>query len=163
MRRLVEQEFSPEVITRKFSYEPTSGIIYLAGTSTSIGSRTCCGYINVHVGNKRYVRAHRIAYCLMTGYWPKGEIDHINGRRDDNSWDNLRLVTTRQQTHNRRYQRNGRMVGCYFNTQHRKWHARINIEDGKKQIHIGSFNTEGEAHAAYAATLKEWTGEDVLE
>jgi hypothetical protein len=98
----------------------------------------------------------------MAGQWPEGEIDHINGDRSDNSWENLRLVTSRQQTHNRKYQRNGRMVGCYYNKQHGKWHARINIEDGKKQIHIGSYSTELEAHKSYALALKEWTGETIL-
>jgi len=44
------------------------------------------------------IRAHRIAYKIMTGEWPPlgYEVDHVNGIKDDNSWDNLRLATKSQ-------------------------------------------------------------------
>ena len=38
-------------------------------------------------------RAHRVIWALVHGEWPEGQIDHINGVRDDNRLENLRVVT----------------------------------------------------------------------
>lgn len=37
--------------------------------------------------------AHRVCWMLTHREWPKGQIDHINGVRDDNRLLNLRIVT----------------------------------------------------------------------
>ena len=39
------------------------------------------------------VFAHRVAWLLMTGAWPKGHVTHSNGDIKDNRWLNL-LVST---------------------------------------------------------------------
>lgn len=53
------------------------------------GTSTACGYIQISLHNRLY-RAHRLAWVLMTGAWPRSEIDHRNGIRSDNCWQNLR-------------------------------------------------------------------------
>lgn len=50
------------------------------------------GYLGIRVGGKRYL-AHRLAWFYSTGSWPVGELDHINGKRDDNRIENLRVAT----------------------------------------------------------------------
>lgn len=162
MRRLRELEFSVEFIRDKFRYCPSTGNIYLNKTGKEVGCTHSLGYIPIHVTKGIYLKAHRIAWALQTGAWPSQEVDHIDGNRANNKWSNLRLVSARQQTHNRKAQRSGRLVGAYWNKPNQKWHARINIDSGRKQIHIGSYITEKKAHEAYAAALKEWTGEDIL-
>lgn len=58
------------------------------------------GYIRIILKGKRYY-AHRLAYLLMEGCWPL-EIDHINGVRSDNTWENLRNCNKSNQAHNRK-------------------------------------------------------------
>jgi len=67
----------------------------LAGNIDSLGYRVI-GILGIQI------RAHRIAYKLMTGEWPPAgfDIDHVNGIKDDNSWDNLRLATRGQNRRN---------------------------------------------------------------
>lgn len=44
-------------------------------------------------GKNKLMLCHRLAWFLVTGVWPVGIIDHVNGIRDDNRWRNLRHVT----------------------------------------------------------------------
>ena len=37
----------------------------------------------------------------MTGEWPEDQIDHINRKRDDDRWINLRAATQSQNSYNR--------------------------------------------------------------
>jgi hypothetical protein len=36
-----------------------------------------------------------VAWALQTGEWPEGEIEHINGDRGDDRWENLRAKRSR--------------------------------------------------------------------
>ena len=40
----------------------------------------------------KLIYAHRAAWAIHFGEWPKGEIDHINGDASDNRIINLRVV-----------------------------------------------------------------------
>lgn len=59
------------------------------------------GYIRVAVDGVS-LKAHRVAIAIMTGEWPEEGLhtDHINGKRDDNRWDNLRVVTRSENLRN---------------------------------------------------------------
>jgi hypothetical protein len=41
-------------------------------------------------------KSHRLIYLLKTGSLPLGQIDHINGTKDDNRWVNLEDVSSRE-------------------------------------------------------------------
>lgn len=56
------------------------------------------GYPLIRYNGKQY-KAHRLAWFLMTGSWPVA-IDHINGDRADNRWDNLRIADRRVNARN---------------------------------------------------------------
>lgn len=43
--------------------------------------------------NKKKYMAHHLAWLYMTGEWPKYDIKHINGLKDDNRFSNLKLGT----------------------------------------------------------------------
>lgn len=59
------------------------------------------GYTRVWFCGTQYM-AHRIAWALYYGEWPKHTIDHKNKIRSDNAIDNLRDVTQAVNNRNKR-------------------------------------------------------------
>lgn len=57
------------------------------------------GYRFIRVNYSRFL-AHRLAWFYVYGEWPAGEVDHVNGKTDDNSIKNLRLATRQQNVWN---------------------------------------------------------------
>lgn len=84
---------------------------------------------------------------MFTGYLP-AEIDHINGVRDDNRICNLRGVTKKQNSQNRKgLIKTSTYKGVCWSAASSKWRA--TIWDGTKKLHIGMFEDEKEAAIAY--------------
>lgn len=81
-------------IKRKLSYCPDRGNLIWKVNGHGIrkgrvaGGVNSDGYVQVMVCGKQML-AHRVAFFLMNGRWPK-EIDHIDRNRSNNSWSNLR-------------------------------------------------------------------------
>lgn len=65
------------------------------------------GYLQVKTGGKAYI-AHRLIWLYVTGEWPSDQVDHRNGDRLDNRWENLRVVTGAVNSQNRKKSRSGR-------------------------------------------------------
>jgi hypothetical protein len=98
---------------------------------------------------------HRAAWLYMTGQHPQGQVDHINGVRDDNRFSNLRDVTPSENCQNKRSARADSSSG-FIGVSPRPdgtWRARIVI-DGKR-ISLGSFTTAPEAHSAYLKSKRQ--------
>lgn len=93
-----------------FKYDPETGdIIYeycffksKIGKSATRNHQT--GYKRVKLDGKDY-GAHRVAWLLHYGEWPKQQIDHINGNRGDNRMCNLRDVSQTENQQNRKSHR----------------------------------------------------------
>lgn len=121
------------------------------------GTTRTDGYVYVNWKHERNTRgrrmygAHRIIYALVNQVdLLEGEIDHVNGVRDDNRIENLRLVSTRENSLNlkrNRLNKTGR-TGVVFRDRlpKRKWLARITVEG--KSIYLGAYQCYGEAVAA---------------
>lgn len=111
------------------------------------------GYIRISVDGKLYL-AHRVAWLYINGEWPN-VIDHINGNRTDNRLENLRSVTTRVNSQNRKsppkHNRSGLMGAKKVSDN--SWRAIISI--GGKQRNIGSYKTPEEAHFAYLSIKRQ--------
>lgn len=58
------------------------------------------GYLTGRV-DRQLLRAHRVAFCIMTGRWPE-QVDHVNGNPSDNRWANLREVGDYEQARNKK-------------------------------------------------------------
>lgn len=88
------------------AYDPETGALTWrvdrpprAKSGAAAGYDAGHGYRKVSIGGRRYY-AHRIAVLLVTGDWPTGVVDHLNGLRSDNRWCNLRVVTQRENLRN---------------------------------------------------------------
>lgn len=99
--------------------------------------------------NDRQYLAHRVAYALHhnTDPYPL-EIDHINGDPADNRAENLRLVTSSEQSKNMPRSRANRSgtVGVFFITRLQLWGA--SIVAGGKSHWLGYYDNPDDAAAA---------------
>lgn len=111
------------------------------------GSRTNTGYVEIGIDGRRYL-AHRLAWLWMTGQWPSGVIDHLDGNQANNVWLNLRDVTSRVNSQNVRGATAASttgLLGAYRCG--KRFKASIKLSSGLK--HIGYFATAQAAHEAY--------------
>jgi hypothetical protein len=113
-----------------------------------VGSDNGRGYLRTMVDGVVY-RVHRLVWLWVTGEWPTGEIDHINGVTHDNRFENLRDVDRSLNNQNmKRAQRNNRSSGLLGAYRHgKKWQAQITADSETRCL--GTFDTPEEAHAAY--------------
>jgi hypothetical protein len=142
-----------------FVYDPESGIITRRIASGSrghqgdvVGSADLHGYRTVRV-RKRSYKIHRLAWLLVHGTWPEGDIDHINSNRVDNRLCNLRDVTRAVNLQNQRSAPNNKstgVLGVYADKG--KFYARISIDN--KSRHLGTYETVAEASKAYVSAKR---------
>ncbi|MDE2100307.1 MAG: HNH endonuclease [Patescibacteria group bacterium] len=97
-------------------------------------------YRRIWIRGKLYY-THRLAWFYMHGEWPACPIDHKNLNGWDNSWNNLRLATYKQNGANRSLNKNNTtgVKGVYWNKTKKKWQAYICIN--YKSKYLGRFNT----------------------
>lgn len=140
-------------LTEALKYDPLTGLFTRDGKVA--GSLNKDGYVQISLDRERH-RAHRLAWFYVTGEWPVDQIDHRNGARADNRWDNLREATSIENLQNLRAARSDNAVGLLgvdFHKKAQRWRTQIRVN--KKKVHIGYFDTPEEAHAAYLAAKRE--------
>ncbi len=142
-------EPTQEQLRALLDYDPETGIFTRKRTGKPSGCLNAYGYLHIGVGPYVY-RAHRLAFIWMTGSCPDC-IDHIDGARANNAWRNLREATRAQNNANRAVTPKG------YTLYRGKWQARISVDSRTK--HLGLFDTEAEAHAAYLSAASELRGE----
>ena len=120
--------------------------------------RTCTGQRIDENGKKhnQYIMMHQL---LQQHYYPDSikEMDHINGKTNDNRKCNLRETTRSQNSQNTKIYANNKsgIRGVY--ELNGKWKAHITFQG--QQIHLGTFNTKEEAAAVRLQKEKELFGE----
>jgi len=156
---------SQQQLKELLHYEPITGVFtWLASTASRnkigdiAGGKTSLGYTHIRIFGKLYL-AHRLAWLYMTGCWPTKYIDHKNGTRDCNIWDNIRECTQSQNAFNVCARSNNKsgFKGVSFHKASNKWLASAKI-NGKSK-HLGYFLTAENASAAYQSFAKMNHGE----
>ena len=101
--------------------------------------------------------AYRLAFLYMTGKWPAGTVDHINGNSADNCWANLRDVSHQENCQNHKKARVSNkscgLLGVTWHKARAKWVARITV--GGRQLLVGYFDDPVNAHKAYVAAKRK--------
>jgi len=100
-------------------------------------------------------RAHRIAWMLIYGEEPAGQIDHIDGDRQNNRINNLRVVNhiTNSRNQKKRITNKSGITGVTWHPGTCKWRARVKV-DGYYH-HIGLFSSIEDAGSAVASFRSE--------
>jgi len=122
------------------------------------GSMMSHGYRRICIDNRVYL-AHRLAWLYMTGEWPKHQIDHINGNKNDNRHVNLREATNSENMRNtgKRSDNSSGFKGVYWNSEKMRWSAQISYNGRHKSL--GTFDTAEEAHVAYRSASEKLHGQ----
>lgn len=107
----------------------------------------------------RTYKAHRVIWCMETGDWPEGQVDHKDRDNTNNRWDNLREADHGQNCSNRRSAKGSSSpyLGVRFRKSTGRWIAQITA--GKAVQHIGVFDCPEEAARAYDAAAIALHGE----
>lgn len=151
-------ELTAERLRCLLDYDPATGHFTrkVGRQGAGQGERAGClrfgGYIQIGIDGRKY-RAHRLAWLYVTGEWPKGEIDHINGDPADNRILNLRDVPNivNQQNRSRPMKRN---VTGFLGVSAWKGRYKAAIHAAGRDRHLGTFDTPEEAHAAYVGAKR---------
>ena len=144
LRELLEYDPETGVFRWRVSRGGSAKAGNIAGTS-----RNTSGRWFIVIDDATYA-LHRLAFLYMTGAHPKFVIDHIDGDPSNNRWANLRDVTLRVNSENRRKKHSNNTsgyLGVSLDKRRGTWGAFIKV--GGKLKRLGSYKTPEEASAAY--------------
>ena len=114
------------------------------------------GYRYIGIGRVLYA-AHRLAWTRADGLHPSGEVDHINGNRDDNALKNLRDVPRSMNAQNVRHARrdsSSGLAGVFKSPNGCKLPFTSSIRHDGKLLYLGLFATDIEAHNAFISAKR---------
>jgi len=104
----------------------------------SCGAMMVRGYWQFGCKGRQW-RNNRVVWALHHGDPGSRVVDHINGDPADNRIENLQAITQDRNV--------ARATGSGVRKRNGRWAAQIQVEGRKR--HIGTFDTEEEARAAY--------------
>lgn len=140
-------------VLQKIEYNPKTGVFIRKVDSSWAKAGDICGatnskgYIEFNILGK-LVRAHRLAFFIMTGRWPTLTIDHIDGDKKNNRWANLREVDNKTNCENKKsINRNNTSGFTGVRAKNGGYEARI--KSGGKLISLGVFGSTQQAHEMY--------------
>lgn len=135
------------------NYDAGTGLFVWRKNGRSAGCVAPTGYVLIGISGKLYL-AHRLAWLYVTGEWPSAYIDHVDRRRSNNRFTNLREATAAQNSANsglRNTNRSG-FKGVSWDKRTRKWRTTIVV--GGRQRSLGRHAYLEDAACAYFAEAK---------
>ena len=158
-------DLDPEYVRSVLDYSPETGVLTWkrrAGNpqfngrfaGKPAGNPHSTGYVRVGVvnpktGKTRMYKAHRLAFVIMKGRWPKNIIDHEDGDGLNNSWPNIQDCTQSRNIRKARTPRNNTSGhrGVSWHKAKGMWTAYVQGVDGK-QKYLGMFPDKAQAVSA---------------
>ena len=161
-----QSQLTAERLREVLSYDPETGVfVWLKRTSRmsriTVGEIAGCehkssGYIVIWVDGRAY-QAQVLAWLHVYGEWPKDLVDHRDRSKANNRIGNLREASNSQNKANggAYAKSSGLMKGV--SPSGGRFRAQI-VKDYRRE-HLGYFDTEELAHAAYLKRSEELHGE----
>ena len=148
------KDITVDYLKQILNYNPDTGIFTWVKRTTrsdllgkTAGSPHSSGYISISIHNQKRL-AHRLAWLYMTGGWPINHIDHIDGDKTNNAFNNLRDITRSENLHNVHKAKKNNKVNLLGVSAHQgKW--RMQIMRNGVMTRISGFDTPEQAHKAY--------------
>ena len=145
-------------------YDPATGVfvrrITMPGKAKAgsvAGTLSVRGYHHIRVDGKLY-RGNRLAWLYVHGYMP-AMVDHIDGDKANDAIANLRPAHNQSNAANARRKNNNTSGYKGVTRRPHGWTAQIRYN--RKAVHLGTFPSAAEAHAAYERAAKRLFGEFV--
>lgn len=141
----VHMELTQSVLKDLLHYDPNTGMFkWITPPLGRFKSREFAGgidgdgYWKIKVCGSHH-RAHRLAFLYMNGAMPDQEVDHINGVRTDNRWENIRLVSGSENAKNKCLQKNNKsgITGVFWDHRKNKWTSKIMVN--RTTIKLGDY------------------------
>lgn len=126
------------------------------------------GYIRYSLcknNKQKTFRAHQLVAMVFLNHTPNGYekvVDHIDNNKLNNHVDNLQIITSRENTSKDRKKHNStssKYVGVSFNKRSNNYQGFIRING--KNIYLGSFEKEYDAHLVYQKALEMYNNGDL--
>ena len=127
---------------KTYNYCHLTGIFNFKKTINKIANtKDKKGYIRISFNGKT-ILAHRLAWFMHYGEWPKNQIDHIDGNKSNNSIKNLRDVSCALNAQNK-YKANKQNKLNILNIRKRydNHQYQVRITCFKKEFYIGQYNS----------------------
>lgn len=152
---------TPQELQAAFDYDPSTGVLrwkirpaQRMHVGDVAGGLKADGYVGIRLRGKTH-QAHRVAWAIVAGTWPTGDVDHIDGDKANNRWSNLRDVSEAVNMQNQRRAQRGNQsghLGVHWHPRRNEWRAVIKVDGRNRQI--GAYKTADEASAAYIAAKR---------
>jgi hypothetical protein len=158
----LDLKLTHEQLKKLVRYDPDTGVFTKltrrgrGGYGAVMGQTDREGRVAICVAYKTYY-AHRLAWFYMTGLWPVGCIDHIDGDPGNNRFANLRDVPSAMNSQNRKAANANRLydlpLGVYPAKGGKTFEAQACIN--RVKYRLGRFPTPELASEAYIAFRRE--------
>ena len=157
MAKITTQKQLKDIAT----YNPITG--YFKGISFMLGKYIVGdGYLQIGIYKNRYL-SHRLAWLYVYGYFPEGDIDHINRIKTDNRIKNLREVWRLCNIRNSKTPRNNKsgVKGVSWNKASNKWESRIGLNNKSKNLGLNIDFVEAVCLRLAAEQCLDWGSCDI--
>lgn len=167
-KQLAAAALDATTLRRALDYDPGTGLLFWrvredvpARTNKRFAGKPAggpdgqYGYITIRLYDRLY-QAHRLVWLHVHGVWPEAVLDHIDGNPTNNRLENLRPATRAENNRNKIGKGVTPYKGITREPGTNRWVAQIQL--GKKNHRLGSFDTPELAHAAYCEAAARYHG-----